>query len=229
MLFRSLEDQHVDYTGGPVMPIWESPCPSWLDQTRRDLWGTLAILDYGPERFVFEERRRVPLGVNMAVRRTLIDRIGGFDPELGRKGASLLGQEQAEFFCRSREVGARGMYEPAMALEHHVPAARLTRDYFRRWWFWKGFSKSRLEHRHPLTELGVDLTRVPTLFGVPRFMFGDAIRDVAGFVHAVFTLKATEQMRRAMMLCYFIGYVKGVRDAMRNTPSRFYTTADNKQ
>lgn len=224
-----LEDDRIDYTGGPVLPMWESTCPSWVDQTRHDLWGTLAILDYGPERFIFEERRRVPLGVNMAVRRRLIDRIGGFDPGLGRKGASLIGQEQAEFFCRSREIGARGMYEPAMALEHHVPAARLTRDYFRRWWFWKGFSKSRLEHRHRLTELGVDLTRVPTLFGVPRFMFGAAIRDVAGFVHAVFTLNAAEQMRRAMMLCYFGGYVKGVRDAMRDTPSRFYTTADNKQ
>ena len=43
--------------------------PAWLDQTRPDLWGTLAILDYGPEPFVFEERQRVPLGANMAVRR----------------------------------------------------------------------------------------------------------------------------------------------------------------
>ena len=48
--------------------------------------------------------------------RALIARIGGFGPDLGRNGESLLGQEQAEFFCRSREVGARGLYVPAMAL-----------------------------------------------------------------------------------------------------------------
>ena len=133
-----LDDPSIDYTGGPVRPIWEAPCPDWIDRDRADLWGTLAILDYGTEAFVFEDRRRVPLGANMAVRRSLIDRIGGFDPELGRRGRSLLGQEQAEFFCRSRAVDARGMYEPAMEVHHHVPAIRLTRDYFYRWWYLEG-------------------------------------------------------------------------------------------
>jgi glycosyltransferase involved in cell wall biosynthesis len=224
-----LDDPGIDYSGGPVWPIWEQPCPAWLDQSRPDLWGTLAILDYGPEGFVFEERRRVPLGANMAVRRSLIDRIGGFDPDLGRRGSSLLGQEQAEFFCRSRKAGARGMYVPAMSLHHHVPAQRLTRDYFRRWWFWKGVSKSRLEQRHPVTELGIDLTRVPKLFGVPRFLIGSALRDATCWTLAAFTLKPIERMRRAMMLCYFAGYVKGVRDAMREGPGTFYTPATHKQ
>src|SRR5262249_30286889 len=74
-----VDDLPIDYTGGPVLPIWDRPRPPWLDSTRADLWGTLAILDYGRDPFVFEERRRVPLGANMSVRRTLIDRIGGFD------------------------------------------------------------------------------------------------------------------------------------------------------
>jgi hypothetical protein len=180
----------------------------WLDRDRSDLWGTLAILDYGAEPFVFEERKRVPLGVNMAVRRSLIDRIGGFDPALGRTGAALLGQEQAEFFCRSRAVGARGLYVPEMVIEHHVPASRLTREYFRRWWFWKGVSKSRIEQRHSTTELGVDLAQVPRVGGVPRFMFGTAARDLAGWIVATST---RERTRREMMLCYFAGYCRGTR------------------
>ena len=208
-----LDDASIDYTGGPVRPIWEQPCPAWLDQERADLWGTLAILDYGPEPFVFEERRRVPLGANMAVRRALIDRVGGFDPELGRRGDSLLGQEQAEFFCRTRAVGARGLYEPAMALHHHVPAKRLTKDYFRRWWYWKGVSKSRLERRHPITELGVDLTDVPTIAGVPRFLLGSALRDAARWLGASISGNTVERARREMMLCYFAGYVRGARTA----------------
>jgi glucosyl-dolichyl phosphate glucuronosyltransferase len=211
-----LDDPSIDYTGGPVRPIWERPCPTWLDQERGDLWGTLAILDYGPEPFVFEERRRVPLGANMAVRRTLVDRVGGFDPELGRRGDSLLGQEQAEFFCRSRAAGARGLYEPAMALHHHVPATRLTKEYFRRWWFWKGLSKSRIERRHPITELGLDLTRVPTVAGVPRFMIGSAVRDVTGWLRACLSRNAVERMRCGVKLCYFAGYVKGARGAEMN-------------
>jgi glycosyltransferase involved in cell wall biosynthesis len=208
-----LSDSSIDYSGGPVYPIWDAPCPDWIDRQRADLWGTLAILDYGSERFVFEERRRVPLGANMAVRRSLIDRIGGFDPQLGRRGESLLGQEQAEFFCRSRAVEARGMYEPDMAVRHHVPAARLTKEYFRRWWYWKGVSRAFLEQRHPITELGVDLRQVPTFAGLPRFMIGTAARDVSGWVGAVIRRDPVERIRREVWLCYFAGYIKGLRSA----------------
>jgi glycosyltransferase involved in cell wall biosynthesis len=214
-----LDDPRIDYTGGPVLPIWECACPPWFDQQRSDLWGTLAILDYGPDPFVFEERRRVPLGANMAVRRALIDRIGGFDPSLGRRGDSLLGQEQAEFFCRSRSTGAVGLYVPGMALHHHVPARRLTRGYFRRWWFWKGVAKASLEQRHPLTETGIDLRSVPTVAGVPRFMIGSTVRDLAGWVHAAITGNAIERARREMMVCYFAGYLKGTRALRRDRAS----------
>lgn len=205
-----LEDPAIDYTGGPVLPIWERPSPRWLDMTRSDLWGTLAILDYGPTSFVFEDRRRVPLGANMAARRSLIQRVGGFDPALGRNGKSLLGQEQAEFFCRSRAIGARGLYVPEMSLYHHVPATRLTPSYFRRWWFWKGISKHRLEQRHPVTELGVDLSRVPKIAGVPRFMYGSALRDAAAWMSALALRDSTRRMRHEMMLCYFAGYVRSL-------------------
>ena len=203
-----LRDRSIDYTGGPVHPIWEGPRPAWLDDRRSDLWGTLAILDYGDAAFVFEEKQRVPLGANMAVRRSLIDHIGGFDPKLGRSGNSLLGQEQAEFFCRSRAIGARGLYVPAMSLHHHVPATRLTRAYFRRWWFWKGISKFRLEQRHPVTELGVNLSQVPKMAGVPRFMVGTALRDGLGWLRAALSFHAADRMRHEMMLCYFAGYVR---------------------
>src|SRR5581483_6600319 len=91
----------TDYAGGPVHPIWERVPPRWFARTGRTLWGTLAILDYGEEIFVFEDRTRIPLGANFAIRRRLIDRIGGFDPTLGRTGDRLLlGQELPEFFAR---------------------------------------------------------------------------------------------------------------------------------
>jgi len=213
-----LQDASIDYTGGPVLPLWESPCPSWLDQTRSELWGTVAILDYGPDPFIFEARRRVPLGANMAVRRTLIERIGGFDPALGRQGQSLLGQEQAEFFCRSRAAGAHGLYVPNMSVRHHVPARRLTRTYFREWWYWKGVSRARVEQRHVVTELGVDLTTVPRIAGVPRFMFGSAVRSMISWVFALVMFDRIGRMRHEMMLYYFFGYVNAIR-ADRRAPS----------
>src|SRR5262249_57229295 len=56
----------IEYTGGPVRPIWEAPRPSWLSAKKADLWGTIAILDYGDEPFVFEQRRRGPLAAHIA-------------------------------------------------------------------------------------------------------------------------------------------------------------------
>jgi glycosyltransferase involved in cell wall biosynthesis len=208
-----LADPEIDYTGGPVRPIWDAPPPAWVDQTRSDLWGTLALLDYGPTSFVFEERKRVPLGANMAVRRTLFDRVGKFDTNLGRVRHSLRGQAQAEFFCRSRSAGARGVYVPAMAVDHHVPAARLTRRYFRRWWFMKGVGRQRLEQIHPTTELGVDLSQVTKIAGIPRYMFGSAVHDIRGYLQAAATGDVLGAVRHEMMLCYFAGYARGCLSA----------------
>jgi glycosyltransferase involved in cell wall biosynthesis len=208
-----LSNPAIDYTGGPVRPIWDAPPPPWVDQKRSDLWGTLAILDYGPTSFMFEERKRVPLGANMAVRRTLFDRVGNFDTDLGRVRNSLRGQAQAEFFCRSRNAGARGVYVVGMAVEHHVPGPRLTRRYFRRWWFMKGHGRHRLEQVHPTTELGIDLSQVPKIAGIPRYMYGSAVRDVAGYLRCLATRDLLGAVRHQMMLCYFAGYARGAWSA----------------
>jgi glucosyl-dolichyl phosphate glucuronosyltransferase len=213
-----LAEREYGYTGGPVFPIWESPRPSWLEGEPGDLWGTLAILDYGAAPFCFEERQRIPVGANMAVRRELINRIGGFAPDLDRTGRSLLGQGQAEFFCRSRANGVRGLYVPEMVIEHHVPASRLTLGYFRRWWYWKGISRFRLEQMHPTTELGVDTTRVAKMFGVPKYMYRSALQDVCGWTADGLRGDSRSRVKHEFMLCYFAGYAREA--AARRTPSK---------
>jgi len=204
-----LGDAPHDYAGGPVHPIWECVPPRWFARTGRTLWGTLAILDYGDEAFVFEERTKVPLGANFAIRRRLVDRIGGFDPALGRTGERvLLGQEIPEFFARSRAAGATGIYLPGMTIEHHVPARRVTPGYCRRWWYGKGVSRARMELRHPVTELGLDLRHVPAIFGIPRFLFGSAARDVRQWVIGALTFDVGRRIAAETQLCYFAGQVR---------------------
>ena len=204
-------DRSIDYTGGPVRPLWECDPPSWIDRQRSDLWGTLAILDYGPDAFVFEERLQVPLGVNMAVRRSLVDRIGGFHPDLGRRGRLLLGQEQAEFLARARAASARGRYVPAMGVEHVVPASRMTRRYFRRWWYWKGVSRALVDRLHQKTELGLELREVPYLAGVPRYVWGQGPREVLAWAAARLRGDRATATRHAMLAAYTLGYVRGCR------------------
>lgn len=211
-----LEREDIDYAGGPVRPIWGGPKPAWLDE-KGNLGGTIAVKDHGRAPFVFEERRKTPLGVNMAVRRTLIERIGGFRPDLGRRGKSLLGQEQAEFFYRSRASGARGLYVPDMILDHHVPASRLTRSYFRRWWYWKGVSHARLHRLHGRTELGLALADVPRLLGVPRFVYGTITASLREWLEALQEGNRVKRAERAMMIAYAIGYIRESRRARGKT------------
>lgn len=214
-----LDDPAIDYTGGPVRPIWGGARPQWLDETG-NLGGTIAVKDHGPAPFVFEDQRKTPLGVNMAVRRTLIDAVGGFNAAFGRTGGSLLGQEQAEFFYRSRRAGARGLYVPAMILDHQVPSARLTKRYFRRWWYWKGVSHARLHRLHGETELGLRLASVPTLAGIPRYLFGNAVRHLGGWIRAAVRARPIERTEHAVSLAYLAGYCRECRFGARPIAAR---------
>lgn len=195
----------ISYTGGPVEPMWETPPPRWLAPAG-NLGGTIAVKDHGQVPFVFEEHRKTPLGVNMAVRRELFEAIGGFRPDLGRRGKSLLGQEQAEFFHRSRAAGAIGLYVPEMVLRHYVPASRLTLSYFRRWWFWKGISQARLHRIHHETELGLDLSKVPRVLGVPRYMFRSMVSEGAAALMALTRGQRATAVEHEMMMWYAVGY-----------------------
>jgi glycosyltransferase involved in cell wall biosynthesis len=221
-----LERSDIDYTGGPVRPIWGAPRPAWLDETG-NLGGTIAVKDHGDRAFIFEDERKTPLGVNMAVRRSLIERIGGFRPDLGRNGRALLGQEQAEFFYRSRQAGAKGRYVPEMVLDHVVPASRLTRAYFRKWWYWKGVSHARVHGIHGRTELGIDTRRVPRLFGIPRFIYGNVVRNALAWLGAWIRPNAAERAEHWLSLAYYAGYCREIwrpttlgREAAVHKPGR---------
>jgi glucosyl-dolichyl phosphate glucuronosyltransferase len=207
-LLPLLARNDIDYTGGPVRPLWEVEPPSWIHGDPGRLHGPIALLDYGPEPFIFEERQRIPMGVNMAVRRSLIDRVGGFHLGLERRGRSLMGQGQAEFFFRTRAAGARGLYVPGMWLEHLVPASRLTGEYYRRWWYWKGVARAQMQDLHPVTELGLDLRAVPQFAGTPRFLWGSALRQARGWVQAAFAGADVPRAEAEMSLAYFLGYTR---------------------
>jgi glycosyltransferase involved in cell wall biosynthesis len=209
------ERPDIAYVGGPVRPLWGGEPPRWLLDSTRSA-GVLATLDYGPQSFCFEDRRLIPVGVNMAVRRSIIEAAGGFHAGLDRTGTALLGQGQAEFFARCRRIGARGLYVPDMGLEHLVPADRLAIRYFLRWWFWKGVSQARWYRIHDETELGVDLRNTSKLLGISRFIYGDAVRECLRAAWMVLRGRLTEVPDRLAALAFFVGYARETWFGPRN-------------
>ena len=172
-----LERLQCDYIGGKVLPIWGGPRPGWLSDRPGRHWAVIALLDYGPEPVEFTQK--MPLGVNMAFRREVFTTVGEWDPRIGRKAGTLLGQEVREWCVRARAQGVRGFYTPALELRHIIPANRLSKKYFRRFFYWRGISRAMLYQQRGLDmespqETRLDFTRVPHWFGIPRYMYRTA-------------------------------------------------------
>ena len=118
----------------------------------------------------------MPIGANMAVRASVIARLGGLRTDLGKLDGSLRTGEDHEFFLRLLHAGCRGVYEPAALVRHLVPAERLNRGYFRRWLYQNGRDVARLERAYPAS--------VPFLFGVPRYLWRQLVADAASTARA---------------------------------------------
>ena len=105
---------------GPADLGWTRP--NWLPDHPGRHWAVIALLDYGSEPIEFVQK--MPLGVNMAFRRHVFQTVGEWDPRIGRKAGTLLGQEVREWCVRARTNGVRGFYTPALSLRHIIPASR---------------------------------------------------------------------------------------------------------
>jgi glycosyltransferase involved in cell wall biosynthesis len=170
----ALDSLGCDYVGGKVLPIWSGKRPAWLPNRGGRHWAVIALLDYGDEPLEFS--KRVPLGVNMAFRRSAFDRAGLWDNRVGRKAGTLLGQEVREWGLRARSAGLRGFYAPTMVVHHVIPADRMTKHYFRRWFYWHGISRAMLYEQKRIDmespeESSLDFSQVPHIFGVPRYLY----------------------------------------------------------
>jgi glycosyltransferase involved in cell wall biosynthesis len=221
-----LESQHCDYVGGRVLPLWGGEPPRWLPKTNGQLWAVIALLDYGAEPVKFG--KRVPLGVNMAMRKSAIDRAGGFDARIGRKAGTLLGQEVREWCLRAHAAGLTGFYLPDIVVRHLIPADRLTKQYFRRWFYWRGISRAMLYAETGLDmekpeQTTLDFATVPHVAGVPRYMFRSAAKALKDSLAAAVKGDAIASFDRELWLCFFAGVVKQRwkdRQRVITTPAR---------
>jgi len=142
-LTSGLHDSEWAGAGGRVLGEWECPPPRWLAlKGRYSLGDTLALFDRGSEAHELSEN---PFGANMAYRKAMFEKYGGFRTDLGPRAGSQDPQksEDAEFGRRLLNAGERLRYEPAAVVHHWVPENRLKKDYFLDWWFDKGRSDVR--------------------------------------------------------------------------------------
>jgi glycosyltransferase involved in cell wall biosynthesis len=122
--------------GGRCYAVYElDPLPKWFDKS---LNGYLSCIDWGDEgRFITPAEWVV--GANVAFRRQVFERFGMFDPTLGRKGAAtLLSNEETALM---EKIGREHIYyQPTAAVDHVVPADRISLTWFRKRAYWQAVS-----------------------------------------------------------------------------------------
>src|SRR5260370_33199784 len=79
------------------------------------------------------------------------------------------------------------MVVPDLAIDHWIPAERLTRRYFRKWVIGRGISMGSQLRERGFTE--------PAMLGIPRYKLGDSVRALA----AMFTAPSSQERFTAQL------------------------------
>jgi glycosyltransferase involved in cell wall biosynthesis len=123
-----INNPHINAFGGKIYPMYESSPPKWMTRWLQPL---LSVIDKGNNIVLFKGTH-YPIGANMGFKRNLITKIGLFNTDLGRKGNSLLGGEEKDFFLKIKKIKEPIYFLPNVIINHIIPDNRVTESYIRR-------------------------------------------------------------------------------------------------
>lgn len=172
-LTANLHDGRWAGAGGRILTNWGSPPPRWLWLRGRYSLAPLVFFDLGPSA---GELFEAPFGTNMAFRRAVFDKYGGFRTDLGPQPGSEIRGEDSEFAERLFTAGQRLRYEPSAVVYHSVSENRLRKSFFLAWWFDKGRSEIRVLGPRPGTKY--------FLLGIPLYLFRNVAAGVLRWIFA---------------------------------------------
>jgi GT2 family glycosyltransferase len=167
-VYNVFQDESVGFISGPYKPEWGAPPPAWLPKSYPAVIGWIEagdrVLRYG------QDYDGTMMGGNAVIRRSSVEKVGPFDPGLGRRGERLTTGEDADYHERLIASGAHGFYIPSLVIYHYIPPARMTKRYHRRWCFFRGISLAQIDRTRPQS--------VAYVLGIPRYMIGNAARGL---------------------------------------------------
>jgi glycosyltransferase involved in cell wall biosynthesis len=200
---RAFTEHRADYAAGRILPLWEAPPPRWLSPR---LYGVLAVGDGGPNLLPLGRglnEQIMPIGANMALRREVLERVGGWNPSLGKLQGTLRTGEDHEFALKMVHAGFRGVYAPEAWVRHRVPPDRLRLGYFARWYFDNGAIVAGLDRAFQ--------TGVAQFLGLPRYLWRRVASDALALPGAALRMDAASAAAAVMRIVWFAGYVRGSR------------------
>jgi len=202
-LYGSFIANDADAVGGRIHLDPSIRLPAWIgDDVMK---GFLGFQDLGDEPFRMDGMRRYPYGGNMAFHRRVVDRIGYFNPLLGRKGAGTKRSElfkgaETDYFHRLAASGdPRIFYEPRAIVYHQVQPFQIEKKYFRTIHFNAGYQRAFY-----------DETQFPhTIVGVPRYLYPMLGQAYAKYAWQVVTIGPDAAFPARMDVSHLAGKIRG--------------------
>lgn len=135
----------IGMVGGRIVPIFQGEKPAWLPPEREYL---LPSFDYGGKMRSFPANAQ-PISVNLAIWRSVIEEIGGFDTRLGLKNDAeipYITGEDTYLGIKVRDAGYSIIYQPDAVAYHPVTAQRMKRGFFLKRNFHEGATLIAIEN-----------------------------------------------------------------------------------
>ncbi len=198
-IYQMFSSGDVDFIGGPYVPHWGGAPRPWLPHNHA---GVLGIVDAG-SLHAYGTSHAELMGGNAVVSRAVLQKVGLYSTDLGRKGKRALADEDTDMYRRLLAAGAKGMYVPDLIIYHYIHPDRLSKRYFRAWHFWRGVSSGVLDRRQP--------REATYLLGVPRYLFGRAIRALWRILKGMvsFKSKPAENFADELQMWDLVGFFYG--------------------
>ncbi len=147
-LVASLHDTRWAGSGGRILPEPGFSPPPWLaiDGPRSLLGALCAYFNPGDSPGALD---RPPIGANMAFRKDVFEKYGGFREDLGPRPGSEIRSDDTEFGRRLMAGGERLYYVPSAIVFHEINEGRVRKEFFLSWWFAFGRGSVREVGRIP--------------------------------------------------------------------------------
>lgn len=140
-LVRCYTERDAVAAGGQMTPIWLAGQPSFLPA---EFYWLIGVTYAGFPDEITEVRNT--FASNLSFRKSVFEALGGFSPDIGPKGGSLLQSAETDLCARlADETGEQVLYNPAAKVGHKIYQYRTDPLFLLRRAFWQGVSKRGMQ------------------------------------------------------------------------------------
>jgi len=203
-IYETFEKNDADAVGGRIHLDPSISLPKWID-ANPELRGFLGFQDLGEEPVRLDGHKNYPYGGNMAFNRRVVEKIGYFNPKLGRKGSGqkrseLFKGSETDYFHRLEATGeVRIFYDPRAIVYHSVKPFQLNKKYFRTIHYNAGYQRAFYDDR----------SFPNTIFGVPRYYYLQLAKGIVKYLLQVLTTGPDKAFRQQMNVGHMLGTMLG--------------------